>query len=467
MQHIKDRLNSLWLAEAVKQKERTGAIDDSLALSQLAQSNSHTDLDDEALICLRAKLLSLHNPVTEPLPRQMHHLLSIGKFALLIVTATAFVSGVTLAWSVLLQGNRLNVLLVMAFLLVPHLLGLLWMAIVYARLGSSNSLIAEAWEWLIGRIGRRQNATLLMEAIRSMLGSSRNLPLMLFSISHFWWILFALSTMLTMYLHFSVDEYMFTWGTTILQPETFHQVIKAMGWLPGLIGFPQPEGMAVMAADDTPEIRRTWAYFIFGCLTVYALLPRLLMLGYSLATVRTGLRRLSLPLDDTYYINTLGRIRHALQRSEIVDPDLEPVNPTGKPEPSSNGRGDSKIQTWGIVPFELRATESMSLSGRESGWQVFSNVVDGPSQDAVVDAIKKHGINSIVMVFDARNTADRGAFQFLRQLRTRCNEFNVALLYQDEATPNKLFNWQEGLKEVGVEILDKLPLSLSSKTSRS
>lgn len=97
MQHIKDRLNSLWLAEAVKQKERTGAIDDSLALSQLAQSNSHTGLDDEALICLRAKLLSLHNPVTEPLPRQMHHLLSIGKLALLVVAVTALVSGVTLA----------------------------------------------------------------------------------------------------------------------------------------------------------------------------------------------------------------------------------------------------------------------------------------------------------------------------------------------------------------------------------
>lgn len=468
MQTKNDRLIALWLAEAIKRKEQAGTIDDSLVIAQLANESASDDMTDEALICRRALLLTQHNPVVESLPKHIVRMYTFGKTALVILAITAVVAGLSLASSVLLQGFRLNVFLLLLVLLMPHLLGLLWAIVLYGRLDSSSSWIADAWVWLTKRIARRQDAALLIESLGSLLGHGGNLPLMLLGISHLWWVLFAFSTMVMMYLVFSFAQYTFTWGTTIQQPEFFLMAIKSVGWLPGLIGFSLPDSTDIASLADNAETRKTWAVFILGCLAIYALVPRLLMLAFSWAAVRKSLRSVSIAFADAYYINVLNRIRSALRKPpEITDAAPTHIDATGVPV-TPVPRNTPLQKVTGIVPFELRETPTLAQFQANLHCETFDNVVDDLTQQAVLNGILERNIGNVVLLYDARNTADRGAFQFLRHLKSTCDGLQVVLLNQEAASPHKLVNWIEGLKEIGIEtILNDVPTIRSSSPNAS
>ncbi len=465
MEAKNDRLFALWLAEAIKRKEQTGTIDDSRVILQMANEPTRADMTDEALICRRAILLTHHNPVVESLPKHISRMYALGKVAMLILAITAVVAGISLASSVLLHGFRLNVFLLLLVLLMPHLLGLLWVIVLYVRLDTSSSWIADAWVWLTKRIGQRQEATLLIESLRSLLGHGGNLPLMLLGISHLWWVLFAFSTMVMMYLVFSFAQYTFIWGTTIQQPEFFFLVIKSIGCLPSLVGFPLPESANIASLADNAETRKTWAVFVLGCLAIYALVPRLLLLALSWAAMRKSLRTISVATADAYYINVLDRIRSVLRPPpEITDAASTDIDATGVPVAPAP-RNVPLRKSRGIVPFELRDTSALTQVQADPNCETFGNVVDGLTQQAVLNGFLEHGISNAVLVVNARNTADRGAFQFLRHLQSTCDELQVVLLNQEDTSPHKLVNWFEGLKDIGIETVLNDVSAISSSSS--
>ena len=451
MQTLSERLNKLWLSEAIKRKELSGSIDDALTISQMAGEANLRGATDESLICRRAALLATHSPVAQALHRNISHFHVSSKYALFIVAMTAILSGISLSISAVSQGFKLNVFILLFVILVPHLIGLLWSLIIYSQLNPSNSILADAWIWLTKRIGRRHDAVLMAESLRSLLGHTGKLPKMLLGISHLWWTLFALSTMVMMYLFFSFSQYAFVWETTIQNPLFFVAAVKAVGWLPGLLGFPVPESADIASLTDSPETRKAWALFILGCLTIYGLAPRLLMLAWSWAVALKSLRCISLNTADAYYINLLERIRNALKPPPaIIDPDMGGTSATGS-QVTAEPRKTSYPIAKGLVPYELRDLSTLPESGPEGRWVTFENVVDDLTHQAALTGIREQNIAEIVLMYDARNSADRGAFQFLLHLKSLCEQVQVVLLNQDIASANKCINWLEGLREAGID----------------
>ena len=135
----------------------------------------------------------------------------------------------------------------------------------------------------------------------------------------------ALATLLTV---LSTASYRFIWATTLLAPDTFVWLTQAIGWLPGVAGFPPPDAATVLASDGVQTLPAAaqvqWSLWLIGVVVVYGVLPRLVAAllclvvrrrlagldpprcpatpscatGWNLAVVSTGLDRPVDPLHE-------------------------------------------------------------------------------------------------------------------------------------------------------------------------
>ena len=84
----------------------------------------------------------------------------------------------------------------------------------------------------------------------------------------------ALATLLTV---LSTASYRFIWATTLLAPDTFVWLTQAIGWLPGLAGFPLPDAATVLASDGVQTLPAAaqvqWSLWLIGVVVVYGVLP--------------------------------------------------------------------------------------------------------------------------------------------------------------------------------------------------
>ena len=68
---------------------------------------------------------------------------------------------------------------------------------------------------------------------------------------------------------------------------------------------------------------------------------------------------------------------------------------------------------------------------------------------AVLDHLSSQRPAGALVVLEARVTADRGAFQFLRKVQAEAGVCRVLLLNESLTRPDKARNWREGLAESG------------------
>ena len=75
------------------------------------------------------------------------------------------------------------------------------------------------------------------------------------SISHLLWLTGLCAALATLLTVLSTASYRFIWATTLLAPDTFVWLTQAIGWLPGLAGFPPPDAATVLASDGVQTCR--------------------------------------------------------------------------------------------------------------------------------------------------------------------------------------------------------------------
>lgn len=446
------RLRLLWLSEAIRNKEGGGSIEDVEAIGHLARDTGLRDAGDEELIFQRAKLLARTNRVAKALPENIDFVLSCARYALIGLAALAFLLGSTAAAAVFSRGYTINISSAIIALLAPHLASLTLMALVLligAR--SGNLSLANAWLWLSERIGRRRDAIFLVESLRALVSRGSSLPWLMMGVSHLLWLLFALGSIVSVSLFLMIHEYAFEWTTTILPGRFFVRAVEILGWLPGLLGFVGPSSTDVATLTNVDAVRKAWAAWLIGSLLAYGFIPRLLLLAVSYWTAKSGLRKLSLDGSNAYYLALVQRIRAAFKPPRaIVDPDPGNVGATGRDPAVHSGR-TSAAATSAVVPFELRDPASLAGIVTSDHLTVFENVLDHRSQAAILARLGDLNVQRLAFVCDARNAADRGAFQFLRVLKSVCPECRVVLLEQDSTRPDKLANWLAGFGEVGFD----------------
>lgn len=142
-------------------------------------------------------------------------------------------------------------------------------------------------------------------------------------ISHQLWLASLLGMLASLLLLFLVQRYTFVWESTLLQNHTVTLLVKYLGYLPSLVGFPVPTEQDIIIAQTYPtanlmEVSFRWAMLLIGSLLMYGIVPRLFVWAWCFMVVRSS--RLKLDLKQPYY----QKIIDFWQR-KVIDPDDSPT----------------------------------------------------------------------------------------------------------------------------------------------
>jgi hypothetical protein len=452
-QSFKPSLRQLWLCEAIRlREEHAGPLEDAEANRQARAGGG----DLARRVVARAQSLARRDGQWQAL----QHGLQGARLALIVLLVAAVVSGVGLAFAALGDGQRpVNVfwalgglLGVNGLLLLGWLLGLLLMRDGAAPLG-------RLWLWLSEKLARDAQALHLVPALLSLLQRRRLERWGFGLLVHGFWAVAMLSALVALLLLLATRRYGFLWESTILGGDTFVALTHALGALPALIGFPQPDASLVLASGDalmTAEAaRQRWAGWLVGVVLVYGLLPRLLLLALCLWRWRRGSAALALPLDAPGYLLLRPRLMPDHERLGISDAD-----PGTLFQPAA-GQGGAASQGALLVGVELAA---------RADWPppLPAGVGDGGVLDSreqrrqLLEQLSRFPVQRLVIACDPRRSPDRGSLALLGEL-SRCAAATRVWLLPAPAGESldveRLNDWRESLERAGLSWTEATPLN--------
>ncbi|WP_188589745.1 DUF2868 domain-containing protein, partial [Achromobacter denitrificans] len=179
------------------------------------------------------------------------------------------------------DGSRsVNVLWALGALLGLHALTfLLWLGSFLLRAPAATGL-GRIWLWATRKLARGPDGALVPQAFLNLLARAGALRGLFGAISHLLWLTALCVALATLLAVLSTASYRFIWATTLLAPDTFVSLTRAIGWLPAQLGFPLPDAAMVRASDGTQALSADaqvqWSIWLIGVLVVYGILPRLL-----------------------------------------------------------------------------------------------------------------------------------------------------------------------------------------------
>ena len=243
---------------------------------------------------------------------------------LLLLAALALSSGAGLAFAALGDGQRpVNLLWALGSLLGLHLVTLAGWALGFVFGGSTGSALGRLWLALSERLAGDRRGAQLGPALVLLLGRHGLNRWALGLLSHGLWLLGLLAALLLLLALLATRRYGFVWETTLLPTETFAGLIHALGALPALLGFPQPDLELLRASGEAvvggEAARQLWAGWLLGVFVVYGLLPRALLALLCLLRWRRGLARLDLDLAQPGYSRLRERLLPASERLGVSD----------------------------------------------------------------------------------------------------------------------------------------------------
>ena len=238
-------LREYWLAEIIRLREtHWGPLEDAEAAARRAEGG----LPDRILV--RAHRLADR----EQLPAQLQGWTRSALAVLAALFALALFSGIGLALGALGDGARpVNVLWALGALLGLHALTfLLWLASFLLRPAAATGLGRSGYG---SRANSRAGRTALAPQALLNLLARAGAALAAGSISHLLWLTGLCAALATLLTVLSTASYRFIWATTLLAPDTFVWLTQAIGWLPGVAGFPPPDAATVLASDGVQTCR--------------------------------------------------------------------------------------------------------------------------------------------------------------------------------------------------------------------
>jgi len=439
-------LNAYWLAETLRLREaHWGPLDDSRELRQVRASS--TDFPQKIL--LRATLVGRR----EGIDRILLHWRQIARLTLAGMLLAAILAGAGTALGALGDGARpVNLLLAVAALLGLHAITFILWLLSFALEGrSAGAWLGRAWLWLTQKLARGPDGSLAPRALAELLARHGSLRWALSAVSHGLWVGAMLSALLTMLAVLSARRYGFNWETTLLSPDTFVALTKALGWLPGLFGFAMPGDAAIRASDGLhalPESAQAlWSSWLIGCLVVYGLLPRLAGFLASFFIARRGIASIAIDESLPGYAELRERLQPASEKMGIDAPAGHDglaqgqhvlFNGDGKRGPSLVGLELPPGFAWPPAPVPAHVHDL--------------GVIDtGPQRKALLDYLHAQTPDKLLIVCDGRQTPDRGAIGLVAEAASQAGQTRILLLASPGNTQEgRLPAWLERLAAAGI-----------------
>ena len=445
----KTAFTQTWMALAVRAIERSGPLDDADALAEAMRLHPQAQQRQERLR-ERAWLLGQRLGLDTHLAhwRDAAWLLS----AVLTLAVLLLANGIVFA--MLSDGRSINAGSAFVAALGIHALTLLlWLAglLLAGHLpgaGASVSLgrlllqLLARWPW--GTRLQKPHALALVSAAKELLRASRLAPWAFGLVSHVVWTAAFVLVLLGLLLAFALRQYQLTWESTILSPAFFDAFVQITGWLPGLLGFAVPEGVASLQIDAvTGQLAipaRTGALWLLGCVLVYGLLPRLLCAALCWGVWQRRKNRVALDTAEPYFRQLLARFA-VLQPSRITD--VEQVAPSAAPTAPLLGGAYQPVLA--LVAFELTAPLEWPQPLAQQAALVESIAGSIEERSRILAALAQLRPQALVLVCDASATPDRGTERFLRDAAHHAQHSALWLYGQNPSAPVPPPRWHDWL----------------------
>ena len=432
-----------WQAEAVRLREaHWGPLEDRAA----CQAALRLPADLQGRILARAAWLAGHGELHDRLIQW-----SVGaRWALAALWLCACLAGIGTAAAVLSQG-QVNLALALLGLLGLHALTfLIWLAGWLPGLPDSTAL-SRLWLWLTRRLVRGPDAALAAQAFLSLLGRARAWKTAIGLISHGAWTAAFLGAVPTLFLLLSTRRYTFHWETTLLSPDAFVGVTRALGHLPALLGFPAP-GDVQVAASLGPQplaagVQADWSWWLIGCIVAWGLLPRLLALSACVLHLRHRLARLRVDPGLPGWLDLRERLLPTHASLGIDRPAPAPGGAAAPVAPAVAIGGRAAVLAYELGPDMAWPPDGLPAGEADLGR------CDSREDRARIRALLGAPPAHLLFVCDARLTPDRGAAAWLDELRRSCPDLRALCL---GGSPQRLQAWQDILSRQAVSRIPSL-----------
>lgn len=439
------------LAETIRlREEHWGPLEDADAVRH-ARHGPDT-LEDRIL--LRAQWLG-HR---EGLDKLVASWLQGAVISLLILLLIALLTGIGAAAGTLGDGTRpVNVLWAVGALLGLNVVTfLLWLASLLLRPSHATGL-GRLWLWATRKFARGPDAALVPQALMNLLGRAGALRWVFGCVSHGLWLVCLGSALITLLMMLSTASYRFVWATTLLQPDTFVFLTRALGWLPAQLGFAIPSNEIVRASDNSQSLpavaQAQWSIWLLGVVVVYGIVPRVLAGLWCLIKAVRAHRSLHITVSLPGYAVLRDRLLPAAQSSGIdrpVDPLHEPQMNPGR-SPDSQAVLPSGAQPV-LVSLELPADANWPPSDIPAGIFNAGNLDSREQRNRLQDALSQSQTPRLLIVCDAHQTPDRGTLHLIASLTNQASETRIWLHTNTdvETTASRLKTWRERLIAAGM-----------------
>ncbi len=420
-------LQDLLITEAVKDFEAHTLLRDDAALAEaVAGSGERT-----ARVLQRARRLAADTGLDVDVARLRDRLVTLG----LLLAALGVVLAALVALAMLGDGRRINAVAAIVLLIAPNLLGIaVWAA--FAAVGARGSG-AGAFGRAVAALARHRRAPehvrRVWPAAARVLDAQGLTAWALGGLNHLLWAMVYAAAALILVAVFALSEYRLGWETTILAPQTLHDVARGIAWLPERLGLPA-QVPAQLADPDASRLLGRW--LIAGTI-VYGTLPRVLLAwlcGFVLLKRRRGF---ALDLDDPYHRRVLARLE-TLAPTRVIDDEHAPPA-----SPHMHAGGEFEAGTLVLVGFEL-PTE-LPLPPALLAGAAWSERLDGGIEErqAVLRRLSDHPPAQLLLACHAPSTPDRGTLRFLEAARAG----RIALLLLGDGT--HAARWRDWLDAAG------------------
>ncbi len=351
------------------------------------------------------------------------------RFVLAVMMVFALVSGASAAIGFFGSEQRnVNVIWTLIGLIGVHCFALLaWLVggrFTGGWMGRASFWVMSHWPKLA--TSNRNKTSILTRALAKLMSGNDLGKWALSCITHSAWLIALLASLLTMLVLLSVRSYSFVLETTILSAGVVEQFVHGFAFLPSLLGFAVPSNEMITAALSSSEptqseaARRAWASCVSGGLVVYAIIPRSLVLTYSLLRLRYAYSNAHLDLTLPGFAELFAPSTTNKQVVDIAPEQLRELRLKG-PAKHSN-------QSLALVAIELGEDFPWPPNGISDlkNLLLFDEVVEsGAQQKAVLQVLKAAPVGRVLIVCDARVSPDRGSLQWFVSV----SEFTEALAF--------------------------------------
>jgi len=437
-------LNQRVLAETVRLYEDAQgfALDEPQALEEARATGG----DLEQRIIVRSRTLSI-TPALRTALQQLRGASTLTVVAVLVLSLLAGAGTAQVTFESRLDGY-INFFWVLGGLLgVPTLTLLLWLIMIAIRPPNIASGFLGAAALGLGRrvnqwLHRGTAQAAAVQASTSLLTQGAIGRWTLSAISHALWLAFLVGCLALVLLILSTKHYDFAWETTLLSQPAIVTLTQALAFVPDSLGFPTPDPQQIAASQWTGEEppsnteSEAWAGLLVGCILVYGVLPRTLLLLFSLFARERAKGRLRLDTALSGYARLQTSLMPVAQSLGVVDAEQVLENDAGTLSTAEDKLPVIRPQgPTAILGLEIAPPQSVwppKLDGID--WLDLGFVDNRDDRHRAIDRLDASPISprQVLVVCSLAATPDRGTRSFIHKLQATVRTPVVMILTEGQ-----------------------------------